>query len=126
MRLTAIPLSTTADNDIITSGELADSITRLTASGEFCTPWPHLVARLIVDDVGKHREPEEPEYEDGAVYQDAYGEVWQYTDFPEGDCAWRSFTDDPVQFHVPKRPLRRLVPEKESAVMAVPRHGDCA
>ena len=112
MRLTAIPLSTMADNDIITSGELADSITRLTASGEFFTPWPHLVARLIVDDVGKHREPEEAEYEDGAVYQDAYGEVWQYTDFHEGDCPWRSFTDDPVQFHVPKRPLRKLVPER--------------
>ena len=118
MRLTAIALSTMADNDIITSGELADSITRLTASGEFFTPWPHLVARLIVDDVGKHREPEEPEYEDGAVYQDAYGEVWQYTDCPEGDCPWRSFTDDPVQFHVPKRPLRRLVPETEAAAAA--------
>jgi hypothetical protein len=115
MRLTAIPSSTMADNDVITSGELADSIARLTASGEFFTPWPHLVARLIVDDVGKHREPEEPEYEDGAVYQDGYGEVWQYTDFPEADCAWRSFTDGPVQFHVPKRPLRKLVPETESA-----------
>ena len=123
MRQTTIPLSTMADNDVITSGELADSITRLTASGEFFTPWPHLVARLIVDDVGKHREPEEPEYEDGAVYQDAYGEVWQYTDFPEGDCPWRSFTDDPVQFHVPKRPLRKLVPEKESAATAGPDHG---
>jgi hypothetical protein len=118
MRLTTIALAAMADNDIITSAELADSITRLTASGEFFTPWPRLVARLIVDDVGKHREPEEPDYEDGAVYQDAYGEVWQYTDVPEGDCAWRSFTDDPVQFHVPKRPLRKLVPEKEPAGLA--------
>jgi len=118
MRPTTIAFSTMADNDVITSGELADSITRLTASGEFFTPWPHLVARLIVDDVGKHREPEEPQYEDGAVYQDAYGEVWQYSDFPEGDCAWRSFTDDPVQFHVPKRPLRKLVPETEPARLA--------
>ena len=123
MRPTTIAFSTVADNDVITSGELADSITRLTASGEFFTPWPHLVARLIVDDVGKHREPEEPQYEDGAVYQDAYGEVWQYSDFPEGDCAWRSFTDDPVQFHVPKRPLRKLVPEKEPAATAGPGHG---
>ena len=118
MRLTAIPLDTMADNDIITSGELADSITRLTASGEFFTPWPHLVAQLIVDDVGKHREPEEPEYEDGAVYQDAYGEIWQYTEVSAGDCAWRSFTDAPVQFHVPKRPLRKLVPETEPAATA--------
>jgi hypothetical protein len=118
MRLTTTALATMADNDIITSGELADSITRLTAAGEFLTPWPHLVARLIVDDVGKHREPEEPGYEDGAVYQDAYGEVWQYTDVPEDDCPWRSFTDHPVQFHVPKRPLRKLVPEKEPAGLA--------
>jgi len=109
-----------ADDDIITSGELADSITRLTASGEF---WPHLVARIIVDDVGKHREPEEPQYEDGTVYQDAYGEVWQYTEFPEGDRGWRSFTDDPVQFHVPKRPLRKLVPETEPAATAGQGHG---
>jgi hypothetical protein len=111
MRLTAIPFPAAADTDVITSGELADSITRLTASGEFFAPWPCLVARLIVDDVGKHREPEEPEYEDGAVYQDAYGEVWQYTDCPEAERPWRSFTDDPVPFHVPKRPLRKLVPE---------------
>jgi hypothetical protein len=115
MRPVTIPQRTSADNDAITLGELADSITRLTSSGEFCTPWPQLAARLIVDDVGKHREPE---YEDGAVYQDAYGEVWQYTEFLEGDCGWRSFTDDPVQFHVPKRPLRKLVPETEPAVMA--------
>ena len=111
MPLSATPVTTMSGTDIITSGELADSITRLTAAGEF---WPHLVARIIVDDVGKHREPEEPEYEDGAVYQDAYGEVWQYTEFPEGG-GWRSFTDDPVKFHVPKRPLRRLVPETEPA-----------
>jgi hypothetical protein len=117
MPLTTIPLSTAADNDIITSGELADSITRLTASGDF---WPHVVARIIVDDVGKHREPEEPAYEDGSVYQDAYGEVWQYTELPGGERAWRSFTDDPVQFHVPKRPLRKLVPETESVAATDP------
>ena len=113
MPITTIPMSTVADDDIITSGELADSINRLTA-GEF---WPHLVARIIVDDVGKHRAQEEPEYEDGTVYQDAYGEVWQYTEFSEGVCGWRSFTDDPVQFHVPKRPLRKLVPESGSAAI---------
>lgn len=118
MPLSTIPVSTTADDDIITSGELADSITRLTASGEF---WPHVVARIIVDDVGKHREPAEPGYENGAVYQDAYGEIWQYCEFAAGDCGWRSFTDDPVEFHVPKRPLRKLIPEPESAAM--PGHG---
>ena len=114
MPLSAIPITTMSDTDIITSGELADSITRLTASGDF---WPHLVARIIVDDVGKHREPGEPAYEEGAAYQDAYGEVWQYTKFPEGG-GWRSFTDDPVQFHVPKRPLRKLVPEPEPAAVS--------
>lgn len=96
------------DGDAITPVELTDSITRLTASGELLTPWPDLAARLIIDDVGNHREPG---YEDGAVYQDAYGEVWQYCVFPDGDCGWLSFTDDPVRFHVPRRPLRRLVPE---------------
>jgi hypothetical protein len=115
MRPVTIPQQTTAADDAITPGELADSITRLTSSGEFFTPWPDLAARLILDDVGNHREPE---YEDGAVYQDAYGEIWQYTEFPEGDCGWRSFTDDPVQFQVPKRPLRKLVPEPEPAAMA--------
>lgn len=122
MRLTAIPLRAMAENDVITSGELADSITRLTASGELFTPWPRLVARLIVDDVGRHREPAEPDYEDGAVYQDAYGEVWQYTGCPAAGCPWRSFTDDLVQFPVPKRPLRKLVPETESAATAGPGH----
>ena len=115
MRPVAIPRSMTPNADTITSGELTDSINRLTASGELATPWRRLAARLIIDDVGKHREPE---YEDGAVYQDGYGEVWQYCEFPEGDCGWRSFTDDPVQFHVPKRPLRRLVPETEAAATA--------
>ena len=108
MRPNTISATPAADDDTITLGELEDSITRLTVSGEFFTPWPDLVARLILNDVGKHREPE---YEDGAVYYDAYGEVWQYTEFPDGDCGWRSFTDDPVEFHVPKRPLRKLVPE---------------
>jgi hypothetical protein len=117
MRPTAIPTRMPADNDAITAGELTDSIARLTASGEFFTPWPDLVARLIVDDVGKHREPE---YEDGAVYQDAYGEVWQYTAFAEGNGGWRSFTDEPVLFHVPKRPLRKLVPEPGPAATPVP------
>jgi hypothetical protein len=101
-----------ADDDTITTGELADSITRLTTSGEFCTPWPHLVARLIIEDVARHREQG---YEDGAVYQDAYGEIWQYTESNEGEGGWLSFTDGPVEFHVPKRPLRKLVPEAESA-----------
>lgn len=123
MRLAAIPFPAMADNDVITSGELADSINRLTASGELLAPWPHLVARLILDDVGKHREPEKPEYEDGAVYQDAYGEVWQYSGFREGDCPWRSFTDDLVRFHVPKRPLRKLVPEGQPAATDGPDHG---
>jgi hypothetical protein len=115
MRPVAISRAMTPDADPITSGELTDSITRLTDSGEFFTPWPRLAARLIIDDVGKHREPE---YEDGAVYQDGYGEVWQYCEFPEGEYGWRSFTDDPVPFHVPKRPLRRLVPETEPAAAA--------
>jgi hypothetical protein len=97
-----------ADNHTITEGELEQSITRLSVSGDFCRPRPDSVARLIIDDVGRHREPR---YEDDAVYQDAYGEVWQYAEFPGGDRGWRSFTDDPVEFDVPKRPLRKLVPE---------------
>jgi len=107
-----IPPTLAADNQTITVGELEQSITRLTVSGDFFRPRPDSVARLIIDDVGKHREAR---YEDGAVYQDAYGEAWQYAEFPDGNCRWRSFTDEPVEFDVPKRPLRRLVPETEPA-----------
>ncbi len=103
-----IPPTLATDNHTITAGELEQSITRLAVSGDFFKPRPDSVARLIIDDVGKHREPR---YEDGAVYQDAYGEVWQYAEFPGGHCGWRSFTDDPVEFDVPKRPLWKLVPE---------------
>ena len=115
MRPIPFPEREMADDATITTGELADSITRLTTSGEFVAPWPHLVARLIINDVGRHRAPR---YEDGAVYQDAYGEIWQFAQFPEGASGWLSFTDDPVEFHVPKRPLRKLVPEAGSAASA--------
>jgi hypothetical protein len=103
-----IPPELAADDQTITVAELEQSITRLTASGDVFRSRPDSVARLIIDDVGKHREPR---YEEGAVYQDSYGEVWQYAECPGGNRGWRSFTDDPVRFGVPKRPLRKLVPE---------------
>ncbi len=103
-----IPPVPAADDLTITAGELEQSIARLTASGEFFRARPDAVARLIIDDIAGHREQQ---YEEWAVYQDAYGEFWQYAEFPCGNRGWRSFTDDPVTFDVPKRPLRRLALE---------------
>ena len=58
----------------------------------------------MVADIKAHREPE---YEEGAVYRDAYGEIWQY-----GNKTWRAFgTLAVAKFGLPKRPLRKLVPE---------------
>ena len=62
------------------------------------------ITAQMVADIKSHREPE---YEEGAVYRDAYGEIWQYA-----NTGWRIFgTPAVAKFETPKRPLRKLVPE---------------
>lgn len=55
----------------------------------------------------------EPEYEGGEIYTDAHG-VRYYRRVPSSDAgnAWRRvITGDLVSHDVPKRPLRKMVPE---------------
>lgn len=68
--------------------------------------YPEALARDLFRDVEKNREPE---YENGAVYVDAYGEKWSYGGFSR---RWYAFgATYPHAFDVPKRPLTKLVPE---------------
>ena len=95
------------DTDTVTRAELAGYYNRHTFVGKGPDYGDNIAAHVFLD-VGTHREPE---YVDGAVYMDAYREVWLFRrgGLPSGQ--WLSFTDDPVGFDVPKRPLTRMVPE---------------
>ena len=64
----------------------------------------------LANDLFRHVENDrEPEYECGAVYVDAYGENWTYSFVSK---SWYAFGSDHAHaFTLPKRPLRKLVPE---------------
>lgn len=67
-------------------------------------------AHLIVTPIRR-----EPEYEHGAVYIDAKGEIFRRVESSTGGRGhWRSFGSVlSIPFDYPKRPLRKLVPESD-------------
>lgn len=72
--------------------------------------YPDALASDLFRDVEKNREPL---YENGAAYVDAYGEKWSYGGWSK---TWYAFgSTDQHAFDVPKRPLRKLVPEAHAA-----------
>ena len=92
---------TVSYNDTVTVAELDDYWCRK----GFRDSHEKITVNMVAD-IKAHREPE---YEEGAVYRDAYGEIWQY-----GNSTWRIFGSPAVaKFETPKRPLRKLVPEAD-------------
>jgi hypothetical protein len=75
--------------------------------------FPAGLAYSLFADAAQHREPE---YEDEAVYADAYGELWRYYEANTAEGwdkpAWNVFGDaGEYGFDTPKRPLRKIWPE---------------
>lgn len=69
-----------------------------------------------LDDPSYTVETIEPEYKPGALYQDAHGEIFQYSEF-NGDRPWSkigtfSAAGRSVPRDYPVRPLVKLVPER--------------
>jgi hypothetical protein len=68
--------------------------------------YPNVVANDLFRDVLAHREPE---YQDGKVYRDADGDVYQYDVKYSGEKRWyEPGNSEEVPFTEPTRPLRLL------------------
>jgi hypothetical protein len=71
--------------------------------------------KVVVSSEGMKITLIEPEYEDGAMYIDAVGDLYAYwpasngTDFPWVEPGYAT----PLAFEMPVRPLRKLVPGEE-------------
>lgn len=101
--------------ETITRDELAEALRGLKITPEDENTFYPAVADAIFEKAKRNREPE---YEPGAVYQDADGGVWVYQ--PQGHdgglCCWLSPGTQGVWSSVsPRRPLRKLVPEGSQA-----------
>jgi hypothetical protein len=97
------------DADTITRDELAQYFERR-GNG---LAWSASQAQRVFSDVKEHREPE---YADGGIYADAYGEVWRFhAPDPDGgwtEPVWNAPGDaNTYAFDTPRRPLVRLIPE---------------
>ena len=98
----------TGTTETITRDELAEALARLKITPEDENTFYPAVAGAIFEQVLAQREPE---YEPGAVYECARGDVWQFT-----RGAWETpGVSGPVPFGVPERPLCKLVREGSQA-----------
>jgi len=113
----------TSTPEAITEAELADAFCRNGANGGKAAS---VLAAEIFAFVSSSREPE---YEPGAMYRDANGDLWLYepgaSDAKPGswaECPWlKPGSAGAFSLGSPERPLRRLVPEgsREAAVVLV-------
>jgi hypothetical protein len=94
-------------DDTITLTELSEVLMR---NGFLMKPGAtHFdVANAIFVEAAKLREPE---YKDGGVYQDAYGEIWKFTTAGGALKGWLQFGSAwTAHFDSPKRPLIAMRP----------------
>lgn len=105
--------------ETITRDELAEALRGLKITPEDENTFYPAVADAIFEKAKRNREPE---YEPGAMYQDADGKFWLYSpDRPEvhwADCPWvHPGSAGAYSLNSPERPLRKLVPEGSQAQM---------
>jgi hypothetical protein len=95
-------------DDTITLDELAQALTYVTIFAERSSVHATYPKGLAEDLFNYAEQNREPEYDDRAVYADAYNEKWLY----DGAFrVWYAFaTTNHYEFDVPRRPLVKLVP----------------